>query len=140
MRAPWDVRFGYSSHRRFHMTLRRIRRIAIALLAFYAFGQAGVALAACGMDRGAMAQAMAMPGDQACGDCAKAGTDSVSAVCVVHCTAGLQLVGPTPDVLAAPPVEPWTAAPFPRFRSPPVIAYLPPGALPRRILLHSFQI
>ena len=123
------------------MTFRLIRRIAIALLAFYAFGQASVALAACGMDRGEMAQAMAMPAGDTCDDCAKAGGGSVTAVCVAHCTADLQVAGTAPDVVAAPAIiESMLAVAVPRFRSPPLLVYLPPGAPPRRILLHSFQV
>ena len=123
------------------MTSRLIRRIAIALLAFYAFGQASIALAACGMDRGEMAQAMAMPAGDTCDDCAKAGGDSVTAVCVAHCTADLQVAGTAQDVAIAPAViESMLAVAVPRFRSSPVQIYLPPGAPPRRILLHSFQI
>jgi hypothetical protein len=122
------------------MTSRLIRRVAIALLAVYAFGQAGVALAACGMDRGAMAQAMTMPAGDTCNDCAKAGADAVTPLCIAHCTADLQLTGAAPDVVVAPAVQTPTILPIARFRSPPLLAYLPPGTLPRRILLHSFQI
>lgn len=122
------------------MTFRLVRRIAIALLAFYAFGQASVAFAACGMDRGAMAQAMATPGDQTCDECSTAGADAVPPLCVAHCTAGLQITA-APDAVPAPAVaEPLSAIAIPRFRSPPILAYLPPGAPPRRILLHSFQV
>ena len=122
------------------MTFRLVRRIAIALIAFYAFGQASVAFAACGMDRGAMAQAMAMPGDQTCDECSTTGADAVTAICVAHCTADWQVTA-APDAVPAPAVAgPLTAIVVPRFRSPPVLAYLPPGAPPRRILLHSFQI
>ena len=121
------------------MTFRLVRRIAFALLVFYAFGQASVALAACGMDRGAMAQAMAMPAGDTCDECGTAGS-SVTALCVAHCNADLQLTGAAPDVLAAPAAQLPALFPIPRFRSPPVLAYLPPGALPRRILLHSFQV
>lgn len=126
------------------MKLRLIRRIAVALVAFYAFGQANVALAVCGMDRGAMAQAMSMQGggDQGCEDCAKAGQDTVAvtAACAVHCTADLQLTKAAPDSVPVPAVLAATTLLVPRFRSPPVLAYLPPGNLPRRILLHSFQV
>ena len=120
------------------MTLRLIRRIAIVLVAFYALGQAGVALAACGMDRGAMA--IAMQGEQPCGDCAQTGGDSFAAVCVTHCTSDLQLTSAAPDTAVAPAIESHAVVPSPRSSSPPVLAYLPPGTLPRRILLHSFQI
>ncbi len=123
------------------MTVRLIRRIAVVLIAFYAFGQAGVALAACGMDRGAMAQAMAMPGDQTCDECAKAGADTVALNCVAHCTADLQLKAVSPDAVPSPAVaELLTAPAVAHFRSPPILDYLPPGAPPRRILLHSFQV
>ena len=122
------------------MTFRLVRHIAIALLAFYAFGQASVAFAACGMNRAAMAQAMAMPGDQTCDECPTAGADAVTALCVAHCTVDLQITA-APDAVAAPAVAgPLTAIAVPRFRSPPIPAYLSPGAPPRRILLHSFQI
>lgn len=123
------------------MATHLIRRIAIFLIAFYAFGQASVAFAACGMDRGAMAQAMAMPAGDTCDDCVKANADSVTALCVAHCTADLQVPAAAPDALPAPAAaESLTAFAVPRFRSPPILAYLPPGAPPRRILLHSFQI
>ena len=123
------------------MKFRLIRRIAIALLAFYALGQASVALAACEMDRGAMAQAMAMPVGDGCDDCSKAAADSVTALCVAHCTADLQIAAVPPEAVVAAAID--GSAPavvVPRFRSPTVLSYPPPGAPPRRILLHSFQI
>jgi hypothetical protein len=125
------------------MTARPIRRIAILLLAVYAFAQASVALAACGMDRGAMAQAMAMPADHGCDDCAgQAGdADSITAVCVAHCTADLQLTAAEPVSIAATVCAPGLTVPKPRWGAgPPVAAYQPPGMLSRRILLHSFQV
>ena len=122
------------------MKLHFVRRIALALVALYAFGQASIALAACAMDRGAMAQAMAMPASDTCDDCVTTAPDSVGVACVAHCTADLQLTGVASDAIAAPAMAPLTVAPVPRFRSPPVLAYRPPGNLPRRILLHSFQV
>jgi hypothetical protein len=104
------------------MTSRLIRRIAIGLIAFYALGQASIAMAACGMDRSAMAQAMIM------------------AACVAHCTADLQLTTATADAVPARAIESRATIPVPSFRSPPVVAYPPPATPPRRILLHSFQI
>jgi len=121
------------------MSRRSSRRIAILVLGLLAFAQVDVALAACSMDRGSMVNAMTMPADEPCGSCVTEGA-SVAAVCVAHCTADLQLVGAAPDVVAAPAVQPRAALPITRFRNPPVLAYLPPGTLPRRILLHSFQI
>lgn len=123
------------------MTRHLLRRVAFVLIAFYAFGQATVALAACGMERGAMAQAMAMPAGDGCDDCAQGGTSSVTASCVAHCNADLQLTGSAPD--AAVPVaaiaDALMVVAVPRFRSRPVLAHLP-AAPPRRILLHSFQV
>src|SRR4051812_10170272 len=113
------------------MTLRLIRRVAIALLAFYAFGQASVALAACGMDRGSMAQAMTMPAGDACDDCATPVGDSVSALCVAHCTADLQIAAMATDALPARAiVDSLIVVAFSGFRSPPVLAHLPPAAPP----------
>jgi len=121
------------------MSRRPIRRIAILVLGLLAFAQASMALAACSMDRGSMAHAMTMPADEPCGSCVTEGA-SVAAVCVAHCSADLLLTSAPPDGVAAPAVQPPTALPIACFRSPPVLASLPPGALPRRILLHSFQI
>ena len=88
-----------------------------------------------------MAQAMAMPAGDACDGCPTAGEDAVTALCVAHCTADLQVSAVAPDALpAAAMVDARMALAAPRFRSPPVLAYLPSGAPPRRILLHSFQV
>ena len=122
------------------MNYRLRRWLSVALLALIAFAQANVALATCVMDRGTMAQAMTMPDGDPCDDCANSGVDSVSSVCVAHCTEGLPIAGTTPDIVTAPAGEPLRAARVPSFRSPAILAYLPPGNLPRRILLHSFQI
>jgi len=123
------------------MTSRLIRRIAIGLIAFYALGQASIAMAACGMDRSAMAEAMIMAGSQPCDDCATpASQDAVTAACVAHCTADLQLTTATADAVPARAIESRATIPVPSFRSPPVVAYPPPATPPRRILLHSFQI
>jgi hypothetical protein len=121
------------------MSRRSIRRIAILVLGLLAFAQAGMTLAECSMDRGSMAQAMTMPADEPC-DCCPTEGASVTAVCVAHCTADLQLTGAAPDIAATPAVQGSAALPIARFRSEPVLAYLPPGTLPRRILLHSFQV
>jgi hypothetical protein len=125
------------------MTARPIRRIAILLLAVYAFAQASVALAACGMDRGAMAQAMAMPAGHGCDDCAgQAGdADSITAACVAHCTADLQVTAAEPVFIAGTVYAQGLTLPRPRWDAgPPVAAHWPPGTLSRRILLHSFQV
>ena len=123
------------------MTSRLIRRIAIALVAVYAFGQTSVAFAACSMDRGAMAQTMSMPAGDMCDDCAKAGADSVTALCVAHCIADLQVTGAAPDAAVAPAIiGSMLAVAVLRFRNPPIPRLVPFDAPPRRIMLHSFQI
>lgn len=123
------------------MTARLIRRIAILLVALYASGQVALAQAACGLDRGAMAQAMTMAAGDTCDDCGQMVTDTLTATCVAHCTADLQL---TPsDPVSIPDAG---FVPLPALRKPPVgtgpplSAELLAAAVPRRILLHSFQI
>jgi hypothetical protein len=123
------------------MTARLIRRIAFALVAFYAFGQASVALAACGMDRAAMAQAMAMPAGDNCDGCEHPAEDSVTTLCVAHCTSDLQITVAAAEAIPAPAIAGAVLVPVvPGFRSPPLVVHLSPGGPPRRILLHSFQI
>lgn len=119
------------------MTVRRIRRVAILLLALYAFGQVNVAFGACGMDRSSMAQGMAMPQGDGCDD-STTQTASVTAACVGHCTADVPL--PTTKPAVAPPLRhALLTIPQPLFKQPAVGAN-PPSAVPRRILLHSFQV
>src|SRR3954470_1001294 len=123
------------------MTVRLIRRIAFALLAFYAFGQAAVALAGCDIDRGAMTEGMSMPADHDCDGCAQPDADSLSAVCVAHCTADLQITTAAAEAIPAPAIAGALIVPMVRrFTSPPLVAHPSPGNPPRRILLHSFQV
>jgi hypothetical protein len=123
------------------MTLRLIRRIAIVLAAFSAFGHASVALAGCGMDRGAMAQSMAMPAGDTCDDCVKIATDAVTATCIAHCTADLQLAPGEPVSIPDAVYAPLPSAPKARIGTgPPVSAQTLAASVPRRILLHSFQV
>ena len=127
------------------MKIRLVRRVALLLIALYAFGQAGIAAAAgCQMDRSAMAQAMAMPAGDTCDECPVpvpvSGVDSITALCVAHCTADLQLPSAQPDPVAVPAIHSVSAAIPTSIASPPTVIALPPGALPRRILLHSFQV
>ena len=123
------------------MTFRFIRRIAILLLASYAFGQAGVALAACGMDRGAMAQSMAMPAGDTCDDCVEVATDAVTATCIAHCTADLQLAASEPVSIPDAVYAPLPSLPKARVGTgPPVPAQTLAASVPLRILLHSFQV
>ena len=118
------------------MLLRRaLKRVALVVLGALAFAQAGIALAACTMDRGGMAQ---MSDD--CDGCKSAVPNPN--LCVAHCTSDLQQaglsLGVAPAAVDAPallvsPIEPaWS-----RNRG---LDSSPPGAPPRRILLHSFLI
>jgi hypothetical protein len=125
------------------MTLRLIRRIALGLIAVLAFAQASVVLAACSMERGAMASMLEMP--EGCGSCEPQADGDVpqnANRCVAHCTADLQLSGSMTALVRSP-------AHVPVLLLPPVdrlafrrtgLDQTPPGAPPHRILLHSFLI
>ena len=122
------------------LTARFVRRLALTLVALYAFGLGTVALAACGLNRGALAHMAAEQGDAEC-ECqdSMAPAPSMSAGCVAHCTADLQNAGPQPPALAA-----WADSPVlalePQVRRVRLSGERPPPGPPRRILLHSFLI
>ena len=125
---------------------RRLRRqVALLMLAVLGFAQASVALAACAMDRGELAQAAgtpphAMPAGHECCD----EEDSPAAagnLCLAHCTSDLQAFGwagfAVPAVgRAVLVVLPQAVARTPRS----AVAAAPPPRVPPRILLHSFLI
>ena len=122
------------------MILRRGRKralLTLVVLGSLMFAQAAVALALCPMERGSLA---AMSG-HSCESAAPAGALGANG-CVAHCTADLQQAGFFPGipsgasagvVLPAPAMEPQSS----RNRG---LESPPPGAPPRRILLHSFLI
>jgi hypothetical protein len=122
------------------MSRRILRRIALALIAVVAFAQANVALAACPMERGAMAQAAA---DGGCCDTPQLEpAPQLTNGCVAHCTADLQLSA-VPVALVRPPAD------VPVLFVPGAQPDLPTGAglatppllaPPSRILLHSFLV
>ena len=119
------------------MNRRLIRRLALALIAFLAFAQAGIALAECFMDRGEMA-AMDMQGD-----CCSSGPEfeavaELTRDCLAHCTADLQLSGGPVGLVQAPAQTPVLV--LPRATVPYPAAPPPVVTLPSRILLHSFLI
>lgn len=121
------------------MTRRLIRRVAVMLIALLAFAHGSLALAACGMDRGSMTQAMAMPDMP---DCDGAGNaPAPGAVCAAHCSSDLQLPG-----LQIPLVREAAAGPVlvvelrELHLDGALLAPLPHPAPPPRILLHSFLI
>jgi hypothetical protein len=121
------------------MTRRFIRFLAILLVTGYAFAQASAALAGCAMEQGSSMQDMTMPSGEGCDGCAKVNWDSLAPSCVMHCTADAQLAAPEPVAIAASTLVMTLPKAPPRARhsrSPD----RPPGTLPRRILLHSFQV
>ena len=114
------------------------------LLAMLAFAQAQVAFAACQMDRGAMAQAMAA--DDPCTDCGtpiKAEAHEVmTSACLTHCTSDLQVTSARvaePVLLTSAPVLVLPHLPPPQA-FPPDINASPPRTVPARVLLHSYLI
>lgn len=123
------------------MMTRVHRRIAIPLVAFYALGQAALAHSSCGLDRGSMAQSMAMPTGDTCDDCVTVAADALTATCIANCTADLQLAPGKPVSIPNAAYEPLLTLPKARLGAgPPVVAYPLPLMIARRILLHSFQV
>jgi hypothetical protein len=122
--------------------VQTLRRLAISLIALFLFAQASVVLAACAMDRASMAQAMTATGSD--DSCACGGTEMqqpVTATCMAHCTADLQMAALPVALVRAPATAP--ALLVPRLEVHPCLARLQmprPSPLPRRILLHSFLI
>ena len=128
------------------MSARSLRKVALSVVALLLFAHASFVLSACQRERGSLAQMMTAPAmEEGCTDCGPvvAHDDALYANrCFAHCTADLQLVG---DLTIAVPIA--AAAPVlfvPRadLRAPPYTGLVgtPPGAPPRRILLHSFLI
>jgi hypothetical protein len=122
-----------------------MRRVALLMIGLLAFAQGSAASAACSMERGTAAPAMAMAPDEPCDDCGAA-TSAAAAkypnLCVAHCTSDLQLSGAAASIVRGPADLPVLRiarceigpAPHTGLHTP------PPGAPPRRILLHSFLI
>lgn len=113
------------------------------LMALLAFAQANVAFADCPMDRGSLAPMVQI--GEPCGGCDtefKPYFPEHANRCVAHCTADLQNVGPDVALVRSPGpapmflVEAFSGA---SIASRGLIGP-PPGAPPRRIVLHSFLI
>ena len=131
------------------MNRRLIRRLALALIAFLAFAQASVALAACAMDRGEMGPMMMQASESAAaGDdcCASAPVPCCEAQlansCFAHCTSDLQLAGFPVVLVHAPAATAVALLPQPEHSVFVRVALEapPPPAIASRILLHSFLI
>jgi len=126
---------------------RSIKRwLAIMLLGTLGFAQASLALTACAMDRGQLADMLSAQSHECCDETASAPCDESMAVpanvCFTGSTADLQAVAAAVLNADAPvQVVAWLVPdPQPEYvlaaRSPAP----PPKALPPRILLHSFLI
>ena len=129
------------------MNRQLIRRLAVALIASFAFAQVSVALAACAMDRGEMGSMMASESgtaDDGCctPDSVRTPEAQVSNSCFAHCTADLQVTGFPLVLVQAPAAAPALLVPQ-LERGVPERAVLeapPPPTRTSRILLHSFLI
>ena len=122
------------------------------MVAVLALAQVNIAFAACQMDRGTMAQAMASQPAHPCGDCETplsvevrdvVVSGVVSGACVAHCTADLQVLGAS--TLDSPAVANAPVLILPHASqadgSPPGFYASPaPRAIPSRVLLHSYLI
>lgn len=132
------------------MNRRLVRRLALALIALFAFAQASVALAACAMDRGEMGPMMvqtsesAAVGDDCCPPASAAFCDDAQLAnsCFAHCTADLQLTGFHVVLVHSPEATPVLLLPLLErsFPGRAVLEAPPPPTITSRILLHSFLI
>ncbi len=123
------------------LTVRLVRRLALTLVALYAFGLGTVALAACGMDRAEMAQTMAIAVAME-HDCHESGDDSapLTPVCAAHCTSDVQSTGIQPVAVPSRPEIAVLVVEAVAVHVALPAAELPNPGPPRRILLHSFLI
>ena len=118
---------------------RRLKRLlTLVLLAALGFAQASIALAACELDRGSLAQAMESEADCPCAE----PSGELTVGCVAHCTADLQLAGAATVIARAPGDTPvlLVVPGEPRQDAREWQAAHPPGGLPARILFQSFLI
>jgi hypothetical protein len=119
---------------------RIIRRIALALIALLVYAQGSVALAACKLDRGAMALAAA--GHECCDTAADESGSQLGNVCLAHCTANLQVFELPVALVRAPADAAVLIAPVAGADSPDprIQAASSTRAVPPRILFQSFLI
>jgi hypothetical protein len=122
------------------MNVQAIRRIALALIALLVYAQANVALAACAMDRGEMAQAAA--GHECCAPAGDESGPQLGNGCLAHCTADLQLFELPTTLVRTPADAAVLIAPAADADSPDPRGHAtsPALAVPPRILFQSFLI
>lgn len=87
-----------------------------------------------------MAQAMTMAAGDTCDDCRQLPGDVLTATCVAHCTSDLQLTAADPVSIPEAPFAPLALRKVRVGTGPPFSAQSLAAGVPRRILLHSFQI
>lgn len=127
------------------MSRRYLRKLAMSVVALLLFAHASFVLSACQRERGSLAQMIAAPAaEEGCVHCGTvvANNDALYANrCFAHCTADLQVAG-EPVVLAQSAADTPVLLLPPEVLQPPDTGLdgAPPGAPPRRILLHSFLI
>jgi hypothetical protein len=122
------------------MNARAIRRIALALIALLVYAQGSVALAACTMDRGDMAQVAA--GHECCDTTDDESGPQLGNGCLAHCTADLQLFELPAALVRAPAGTSVLTVPVAGADSPDPRgdAASPTPAVPPRILFQTFLI
>ena len=120
------------------------RWLSVLLLGMLAFSQATLVLAACGVDRAGLVQALAGDMHECC-DTERPATNLVplsANSCLGEGTADLQASGTSIPAVAAPPALAVLFVPQPHGGPPPsaLLRAPPASAVPSRILLHSFLI
>ena len=120
------------------------RWLSVLLLGTLAFSQASLVLAACGIDRAALGQALAGDMHECC-DSERPAPNLVpmsANSCLGEGTSDLQASGSSIPAQAVPPDLPVLFVPRPQVGPPPCALLYPPAAraVPSRILLHSFLI
>jgi methenyltetrahydromethanopterin cyclohydrolase len=127
------------------MKARLNRLISTLVLAALAFAQASLAFSACQLDRGSLARSLGAAEQNACesGCMVASAWTKYANRCVAHCTADLAVAGSAVPLVRHPadaPVLALLSAQDGAAALRVVLEAAPPGAPPRRILLHSFLI
>lgn len=122
------------------MSMHTIRRVAVALVALLVYAQGSVALAACKLDRGAMALAAA--GHECCDTTDAEPGPQLGNVCLAHCTANLQVFELPMALVRAPADAAVLTVPVADAESPGARGHAasPTPAVPPRILFQTFLI